>query len=98
MVKIIYSNEAINNLIAIEAYYKNERGLRTARKVTNAIMDDIDRLAVYPKSGGETPSVRLNRQGYRKLISAHYVIIYKYDEYEETVYVDYIYREVQNMI
>lgn len=96
MSRIIYSNEAFKNLISIEEYYTQEVGIDLAYKVVDSIQDAIERLADYPESGSVTPSERLNRQGYKKLVAGRYVVIYKYEMEEDTVYVDYVYRETRN--
>lgn len=51
---------------------------KTAEKVTNAILDSLERLQEYPDSGSLTPDPWLNGLGYRMVISdRRNVSIYK---------------------
>ncbi|MCG4501659.1 type II toxin-antitoxin system RelE/ParE family toxin, partial [[Ruminococcus] torques] len=57
-------------------------------KVTDQILNSIERLELYPDSGSLTPDKWLNRKGYRMVISERYVSIYRL--IEKTVYVYHI--------
>ena len=51
---------------------------KTAEKVTDAILDSLERLQAFPDSGSLTPDPWLNSLGYRMIISSRRnVAIYK---------------------
>ena len=59
---------------------------RTAEKVTNTILDSLERLQSFPDSGSLTPDPWLNSLGYRMVISdRRNVSIYK--QIDDTIYV-----------
>ena len=63
-------------------------GVESAMKVTDQILNSIERLELYPDSGSLTPDKWLNRKGYRMVISERYVSIYR--QIEKTIYVYHI--------
>lgn len=69
---------AWEDLKSIEDYYVVQFSVDTALKVTDSILDVIERLENYPDSGSLTPDSWLNNLGYRMVISEKYVAIYKY--------------------
>lgn len=52
-------------------------GVETALKVSDHILDAVERLESFPDSGSLTPDEWLNQQGYRMLICGKHVAIYK---------------------
>lgn len=59
---------------------------KTAEKVTNTILDSLERLQSFPDSGSLTPDPWLNSLGYRMVISdRRNVSIYK--QIDDTIYV-----------
>lgn len=68
---------AWEDLKQIEDYYMWEFDEQTALKVTNSILDSIERLDYFPDSGSITPDNWLNEQGYRMVICKKHVAIYK---------------------
>lgn len=52
-------------------------GVETALKVSDHILDAVERLENFPDSGSLTPDEWLNQQGYRMLICGKHVAIYK---------------------
>lgn len=96
MTNIIYTKEALVNLSDIAEYYLAEFGQVTANKVINAILNRIEILVIFPKSGSKTPSSTLNEEGYKKLVINNHVIIYLYKKHENTAYIYHIYRDRQN--
>lgn len=76
---------AWEDLKKIEDYYLLQFGVESAMKVTEQILDSIERLESFPDSGSLTPDRWLNKQGYRMLISERYVSIYR--QRGNTVYV-----------
>ena len=67
---------AWEDLKKIEDYYLLRFGVESAMKVTEQILDSIERLESFPDSGSLTPDRWLNKQGYRMVISERYVSIY----------------------
>ncbi len=68
---------AWEDLKKIEDYYLLQFGVESAMKVTEQILDSIERLESFPDSGSLTPDRWLNEQGYRMVISKRYVSIYR---------------------
>ena len=79
---------AWEDLKKIEDYYLLQFGVESAIKVTDQILNSIERLESYPDSGSLTPDRWLNKQGYRMVISERYVAIYR--QIKENVYVYHI--------
>lgn len=68
---------AWEDLKRIEDWYLIQFGMETAFKVSNHILDAIERLESFPDSGSLTPDEWLNQQGYRMVICGKHVAIYK---------------------
>lgn len=68
---------AWEDLKRIEDWYIVQFGVETALKVSDHILDAIERLEVFPDSGSLIPDEWLNQQGYRMVICAKHVAIYK---------------------
>lgn len=68
---------AWEDLKKIEDYYLLQFGVESAIKVTDHILNSIERLETYPDSGSLTPDTWLNKQGYRMVICERYVSIYR---------------------
>ena len=79
---------AWEDLKKIEDYYLLQFGVKSAVKVTEQILNNIERLESFPDSGSLTPDKWLNNQGYRMVISERYVSIYR--QIEQTIYVYHI--------
>ena len=79
---------AWEDLKRIEDGYLVQFGVETALKVSNHILDAMERLESFPDSGSLTPDAWLNQQGYRMVICEKQVIIYR--QIEKTVYVYHI--------
>ena len=79
---------AWEDLKRIEDWYLVQFGIDTALKVSDHILDSIERLEKFPDSGSLTPDDWLNRQGYRMLICEKQVIIYR--KMDNDVYVYHI--------
>ena len=69
---------AWEDLKAIEDYYAVLFDIATALKVSDSILDAIERLEVHPDSGSMTPDSWLNSMGYRMVICEKYVAIHKH--------------------
>ena len=79
---------AWEDLKSIEDYYLLQFSVESAMKVTEQILESLERLESFPEFGSLTPDKWLNRKGYRMVISGRYVSIYRV--IGETVYVYHI--------
>ncbi len=68
---------AWEDLKRIEDWYAVQFGIETALKVSDHILDVIERLEKFPDSGSLTPDQWLNEQGYRMVICKKHVAIYR---------------------
>ena len=77
---------AWEGLLKIKHHVTEAFDEKTAEKVTNTILDSLDRLQCFPDSGSLTPDPWLNSLGYRMVISdRRNVSIYK--QINDTIYV-----------
>ena len=79
---------AWENLKRIEDWYLIEFYVETALKVSNHILDTIERLERFPNSGSLTPDTWLNELGYRMVICEKQVVIYR--KIDDVIYVYHI--------
>ena len=79
---------AWEDLKSIEDYYAIQFDVDTAIKVSDSILDDIERLESFPDSGSMTPDPWLNEQGYRMIICKKHVAIYR--KISETIFIYHI--------
>lgn len=79
---------AWEDLKRIEDYYLIQFDVESAMKVTDQILNSIERLEKFPDSGSLTPDKWLNEQGYRMVIWQRFVSIYR--QIKDTVYVYHI--------
>ena len=79
---------AWEDLKMIQDYYSIQFDVRTAIKVSNSILNTIERLEDFPDSGSLTPDPWLNEQGYRMVISKKHVAIYR--KIDDTIYIYHI--------
>lgn len=68
---------AWEDLKSIEDYSLLQFDVESAMKVTEQILDSLERLESFPEYGSLTPDKWLNRKGYRMVISGRYVSIYR---------------------
>ena len=68
---------AWEDLKRIEDWYLIEFDVKTALKVSDNILNTIERLEQFPDSGSLTPDAWLNDMGYRMLICEKHVAIYR---------------------
>lgn len=68
---------AWEDLKKIEDYYLVQSNVESAMKVTDNILNCIERLGSFPDSGSLTPDKWLNEQGYRMVIWQRFVSIYR---------------------
>ena len=86
--KVEILSTAWEDLKRIEDWYLIQFGVETALKVSNQILDAIERLEHFPDSGSQTPDEWLNRQGYGMIICKRHVAIFR--QIEQKVYVYHI--------
>lgn len=79
---------AWEDLKHIEDWYLVEFGVETALKVSDAILEAIERLELFPDSGSLTPDEWLNQKGYRMIVCNKHVAIYR--KIKNKVYVYHI--------
>ena len=79
---------AWEDLKRIEDWYLIEFDVETALKVSNHILDTIERLERFPNSGSLTPDKCLNELGYRMIICEKQVVIYR--KIDDVIYVYHI--------
>ena len=79
---------AWEDLKSIEDYYAIQFDVDTAIKVSDSILDAIERLESFPDSGTMTPDPWLNEQGYRMIICKKHVAIYR--KISETIFIYHI--------
>ena len=79
---------AWEDLKSIEDYYAIQFDVDTAIKVSDSILDAIERLVSFPDSGSMTPDLWLNNQGYRMIICKKHVAIYR--KISETIFIYHI--------
>ena len=68
---------AWEDLKKIEDYYLLQFDVESALKVTDHILNSIERQETFPDSGSLTPDEWLNKQGYRMIIWQRFVSIYR---------------------
>ncbi len=68
---------AWEDLKRIEDWYLIQFDVETALKVSDSILDAIERLENFPDSGSLTPDEWLNQEGYRMIICKKHVAIYR---------------------
>lgn len=71
------SEYAAARLDDIWDYYAEEASERVADKITQKIVDDIDRLVERPRSGQYEPLLDHLGLKHRRLVSGNYKIIYR---------------------
>lgn len=79
---------AWEDLKRIEDWYILQFDVKTALKVSDHILNTIERLESYPDSGSWTPDKWLNERGYRMIICEKQVAIYR--KIDKTVYIYHI--------
>lgn len=68
---------AWEDLKKIEDYYLIQFDVDTALKVSNHILDTVERLEEHPDSGSLTPDSWLNKEGFRMVICNKHIAIYR---------------------
>lgn len=86
--KIEILPSAWEDLKKIEDYYLIQFDLKSAIKVSEHILNAIERLEDFPDSGSMTPDAWLNEQGYRMVICKKHVAIYR--QINDLIYIYHI--------
>ena len=79
---------AWEDLKRIEDWYLLKFDANTAIKVSDSILNSIERLEIQPDSGALTPDGWLNQRGYRMIICGQHVAIYR--QIDITIYIYHI--------
>ena len=79
---------AWEDLKSIEDYYAIQFDVDTAIRVSDSILDAIERLESFPDSGSMTPDPWLNEQVFRMIICKKHVAIYR--KISETIFIYHI--------
>ena len=83
-VRLVY--EARMELRDIAAFHREKVGPNSARKITDRILSELDRLANFPQMGFVPPVKMAAEAGYRVLIVKDYLCFYRVEETEVLVY------------
>lgn len=84
--KVELLTEARLQLRDIATYHLIKVGPQSARRITNRILDTIERLEEFPELGAIVPSKKL--EGYRMLVAGQYLCFYRIEQ--ETIYILHI--------
>ena len=76
MKKLRWDRIAKEQITEIFNFYKTRYGVRTAKKITDAIRLSSKRLKEQPLLGFKEPLLLTNPHGYRSLIEGNYKIVY----------------------
>lgn len=88
-VRIQILTPALKDIEQIADYHLLAVGPKSAEKITDKLLDSIEKLGEYPLMGTEHTDPILQKEGYRKLICGEYICIYRL--IADTIY---IYRVV----
>ena len=76
---IIYTEEALRDMLDISDYHYNKVGETSALRALDALQEHIDQLAQLPRMGEQHPDTYLNALGFRKLVHDNHIVIYRID-------------------
>ena len=88
-VRIKILTPALHDIDKIADYHILAVGPVSAEKITDKLLDSIEKLGEYPLMGTEHTDPVLQKEGYRKLVCGEYICIYRL--IDDTIY---IYRVV----
>lgn len=77
MAKLIILEPAQRELEEIAQLHLNLVGPRSARKITDLILDTLSRLEMFPLSGHVPQDRELRGYGYRYVIAGKYICVYR---------------------
>ena len=87
--KVEILTPALNDIDQIADYHLLAVGPISAEKITDKLIDSIEKLSEYPLMGTEHSDSVLQKKGYRKLVCGDYICVYRL--IDDTIY---IYRVV----
>lgn len=90
--KVEILTPALNDIDKIADYHLLAAGPISAEKITDKLIDSIEKLGEYPLLGAEHSDPVLQERGYRKLVCGEYICVYRL--IDDTIYV---YRVVHGM-
>ncbi len=61
----------------IADFHKKMVGAASAQRITDKILDTLERLGGFPYMGAQHPDPELARRDFRKVICGNYVCVYK---------------------
>ena len=61
----------------IADFHKKMVGAASAQRITDKILDTLERLGSFPYMGAQHPDPELARRDFRKVICGNYVCVYK---------------------
>lgn len=77
---------ATDDLERIADYYIKTAGVISSKRVTDRILDTLERLKQFPYLGSLHPDPVLASMKYRRIISGEYVCVYRIIDHSVTVY------------
>lgn len=75
--KVEFLLAAWHDIDKISDFHLRMVGAASAEKITNKILDTLDRLADFPYMGAQHPDPVLAKYEYRKVLCGDYVCVYK---------------------
>lgn len=88
MAKLVLLSPALQELEAIAQLHLELVGPESARKITERILNTLERLELFPFSGHLPKDRVLQRAGYRYVVAGKYICVYR--PLGEIVYVYHI--------
>lgn len=74
---VVYTSDALDDLLNITDYYFETVGLASAEKHLAALQNNVEKLARFPLMGEEHPDEYLKSLGFRKLVRENQIVIYR---------------------
>lgn len=88
MAKIVFSEPAEYDLLGIEYYiYRNLCNPQASKRITDGILNTIEKLAINPESHPLVADELLRRMKLRMTYFDNYNIFYYYDMQEDAIYI-----------
>lgn len=75
--KIEILQSAWQDIDKISDFHLKMVGMASAKRITDKILDTLEKLASFPYMGAQHPDAELARLEYRKVICDDYVCVYK---------------------
>lgn len=83
--KVKILTPALNDIDRIADYHLIAVGPVSAEKITDKLLESIEKLSEYPLMGTEHSDPVLQKKGYRKLVCGEYICAYRL--IDDTVYI-----------